>query len=285
MRNSCGLLWCGVGASLLLGLTACAAKKPVKGGIDTAAESESTPMPTVPPKTPTPEATAAAVPTRPIGKPGKAAKGAAIGPVVTFFGAARADGSLVDPASVDNGIPVYRSEVGSGFMLVVEVKAGESGYEPGRRVFAYVPEDPKVRPDLEIETSRDMGNGSPEVCDRQRPNIGGVPGINPPNFAETQKVSNTINDFACRFETFIESDGSCTMNRNGDYSFVSKDTTTQFCMIVARAYMFPVGKTLLSVRVRDSEGNPGPVKQVWIYRPTTPAPPKSAPAKKEGKAP
>lgn len=284
MRNRCGLLWCGVGAALLLGLTACAAKKPVKSGVDTAA-MDSTPMPTVPPKTPTPEAAAAPLPTRPTGKPGKGTKGGAIGPVVTFFGAARADGSLVEPVSVDKGIPVYRSEVGSGFMLVVEVKAGESGYEPGRRVFAYVPEDPKVRPDLEIETSRDMGNGSPEVCDRQRPNIGGVPGINPPSFAETQKISNTINDFSCRFETFIESDGSCTLSKNGDYSFISKDTTTQFCMIVARAYMYPVGKTLLSVRVRDSEGNPGPVKQVWIYRPETPAPTKRTPAKKEGTAP
>jgi hypothetical protein len=283
MRNSSGMLWCGVGASLLLGLTACAAKKPVKSGIDTAAALESTPMPTVPPKTPTPEVTAAPLPTRPIGKQVKAAKGAAIGPVVTFFGAARADGSTVDPVSVDKGIPVYRSEVGSGFMLVVEVKAGESGYEPGRRVSAYVPGDPKVRPDLEIETSRDMGNGSPEVCDRQRPNIGGIPGINPPSFAETPKISDAINDFGCRFETFIESDGSCTLSKGGDYSFISKDTTTQFCMIVARAYMFPVGKTLLSVRVRDSEGNPGPVKQMWIYRPTTPAPPKRPPAKGEGK--
>jgi hypothetical protein len=283
MRNRCRMLCCGVGASVLLGLAGCAAKKPVKGGIDTAAALESTPMPTVPPKTPTPEVAAAPLPTRPVGKHVKATKGGAIGPEVTFFGAARADGSTVEPVKVEKGIPVYRSEVGSGFMLVVEVKPGLSGYEPGRRVSAYVPGDPTVRPDLEIETSRDMGNGSPEVCDRQRPNIGGVPGINPPSFAEKQKISDAINDFGCRFETFIESDGSCTLGKNGDYSFVSKDTTTQFCMIVARAYMFPVGKTLLSVRVRDSEGNPGPVKQVWIYRPTTPQPRRRQPAKKEGK--
>ncbi|HVO24280.1 MAG TPA: hypothetical protein VMW56_11685 [Candidatus Margulisiibacteriota bacterium] len=278
MRNSCRVVWCGLGVSVLFGLSACAAKKPVKSNIDTAAAVEATPMPTVPPKTPTPEVAAAPLPTRPVGKQAKAGKGAAIGPVVTFFGAARADGSTVEPVSVEKGVPVYRSEVGSGFMLVVEVKAGESGYEPGRRVSAYVPGDPKVRPDLEIETSRDMGNGSPEVCDRQRPNIGGIPGINPPSFAETQKISDAINDFGCRFETFIESDGSCTLSKSGDYSFVSKDTTTQFCMIVARAYIFPVGKTLLSVRVRDSEGNPGPVKQMWIYRPTIPAarPPKPA---------
>ena len=150
-------------------------------------------------------------------------------------------------------------------------------------MFAYMPDDPKVRPDLEIETSRDMGNGSREVCDRKRPNIGGIPGINPPNFGESKKISDAINDFSCRFETFIESDGSCTLKADGDYSFVSKDTTTQFCMIVARAYMYPVGRTLLSVRVRDTEGNPGPVKQMWIARPATrakPAKPTPKPANK-----
>jgi hypothetical protein len=276
-----GRLWrCGVSVCVLAGLAACAARKPVKVG--TAAAFESTPMPTVPPSTPTPEATAAPLPTRPVGKH---VKGANVGPVVTFFGAARADGSTVDPVSVDKkGIPVYHSEVGSGFMLVVEVKPGENGYEPGRRVFAYVPDDPTVRPDLEIESNRDMGNGSREVCDRQRPRIGGMPAVNPPSFAETQKISDAINDLSCRFETFIESDGSCTLNKNGDYSFISKDTTTQFCMIVARAYMFPVGKTLLSVRVRDTEGNPGPVKHMWVERPAKPAR-KAKPAKKDKKKP
>ncbi len=281
MRNSCRLLCCGVSLSLVMGLVGCAATKPMAKA--TPADLSATPMPTVPPATPTPEATAAPLPTRPIGKELKPAKGEAIGPEVTFFGAARADGSFVEPQSIDKkGIPVYRSEVGSGFMLVVEVKPGKSGYEAGRRVFAYMPDDPKLRPDLEIETNRDMGDGSPEVCDRVRPHIGGIPAINPPNFAETQKVSNTINDFSCRFETFIESDGSCTLSKNGDYSFVNKQTTTQFCMIVARAYIFPIGRTLLSVRVRDSEGNPGPVKQIWIERPEKPAPPKPKPAKKEG---
>jgi hypothetical protein len=229
---------------------------------------EETPMPTVPPAPPTPLPEAAPLPTRPIGKPIKARPGHPIGPLVTFFGAARADGTQVEPNSVDKkGIPTYLSAVGSGFMLVVEVKPGEGGYEPARRVFAHDPNDAMMRPDLEIEANRDMGNGSREVCDRLRPNVGGVPGINPPSFAETRQIADALNDFACRFETFIESDSSCTLNKNGDYSFVRKDTTTQFCMIVARAWAFPVGDTLLSVRVRDSEGNPGPVKQMRIRRP------------------
>ncbi len=283
MRN--GLRWLvrvGVCAAVGLGLSACAARAPVKGSKAAMAEETETPMPTVPPSVPTPLPEAAPVPTRPAGATIKARKGELIGPIITYFGAARADGTTVEPMSVDKkGIPTYHSAVGSGFMLVVEAKPGKSELEPGRRVFAYDPDDPKLRPDLEIETSRDMGNGSPAVCDRRRPTVGGVPGINPPSFAETKKISDAINDFSCRFETFIESDSSCTLSKSGDYSFVSKDTMTQFCMIVARSYQYPIGQTVLSVRLRDADGNPGPVKQMRIVRPQPPPPKKPGPQKKK----
>jgi len=267
-------LWClGICVPLVLGLSACAAKKPVRGPGGEPTAYESTPVPTVPPAAPTPEATPAPIPTRPVGTDIKPTKDRPIGPVVTFLGAARADGTTVEPIRVDKGIPVYRSAVGSGFMLVVEVKPGAGGREPGRSVFKYDPSDPQARPDLEIQTTRNIGDGSRAVCDKRRPTIGGVPGISPPNFAESRAVSDTINDLSCRFETFIETQMSCTMNRNGDYRFVNPDTTLQFCMIVARAWAFPVGRTLVSVRVRDTDGNPGPVKQVWIENPGSEAKP------------
>ena len=272
MRKWCGVV-CrfGLGALLIMGFSACAAKSPAKRAVPTPAYTE-TAMPTVAPGTPTPPPTEATLPTRPVGGTTKSRKGEAVGPAITHFGAARADGMPVEPQSVDkDGIPTYVSTVGSGFMIVVEAKPGTSNLEVARRIFAYVPGDPRTRPDLEIETNHDMGNGSAEVCDRRKPNIGGIPGINPPSFAETQRVSDAINDFGCRFETFIESDSSCTLTASGDYSFVKKDTTTQFCMMVARAYSFPVGDTLLSVRVRDTDGNPGPVKQMRIRRPASTA--------------
>jgi hypothetical protein len=269
MRNLCGVWLRGaLVAATVVGMFGCAAKRPVKPPTPT---FEETPMPTVAARTPTPEPSAAPLPTRPIGKAVTARKGQPIGPIVTFFGAARADGNLVEPKSVDKkGVPTYLSSQGSGFLLVVEAKPGANGLEPGRRVFAYVADDPKERPDLEIESNRDLGNGSLAVCDRRKPDFGGVPAIKPPSFAETQKISNALNDLACRFEIFTESDSSCTLTKNGDYSFINKDTTLQFCMMVARAWNFPVGKTLLSVRLRDSQGNPGPVKQMQILRPAMP---------------
>lgn len=269
----------GLGLVLLCMLSACAARHPVHKPKVTPLAETPTPMPTVPPSAPTPEPGASPLPTRPVGTNIKPKKGELIGPVISFFGAARADGNTVEPVSVDKkGIPTYQSAVGSGFMLVIEAKPGKSGLEPGRTVFSYKEDDPTVRPDLEVETSRDMGNGSPEVCDRRRPNIGGMPGIWPPDFSETQRVSNAINDFGCRFETFIESSGACTLDKSGDFSFVNKDSSVQFCMIVARAYVFPEGDTILSVRLRDSAGNPGPIKQMRIHRPAMP-PRKPVPAK------
>jgi hypothetical protein len=269
MRNRYRFLvvW-GLNAALIATLSACAAKAPLKGPKAVAEAYEETPVPTVPPSTPTPVSSASPIPTPASAKRVKARKGEAIGPIVTFFGAARADGSMVQPKEVDKkGIPTYISAVGSGFMLVVEAKPGLSNLDPALRVFAYVQDDPKSRPDLEIEADRNMGDGSPAVCDRTRPKIGGIPGINPPSFAETQRVSDAINDLACRFEIFTQSDSSCTLQKNGEYSFINKDSTVQFCMIVARAWAFPPGKTLISVRVRDNEGNPGPVKRMRILRP------------------
>jgi hypothetical protein len=244
-------------------VASCKAKAPVQPP-----EFEITPVPTVPLTTPTPAPTAAPIPTRRIGKAAEARDGAPIGPVITHFGVGRADGLPVEPTSIGkDGIPTYTAAAGSGFMIIVEAKPGEGGLDVGRRVFAHIADDPTVRPDLEIQANRDLGNGSKAVCDRRRPKIGGIPGINPPSFAETSKITDAINDFSCRFEVFSESDFSCTMTRSGDFSFAKADTTAQFCMIIARAYGFDFGDTLVSVRVRDVAGNPGPVHKLRIHRP------------------
>ncbi len=226
-----------------------------------------TPVPTVPLS----GSTASPGPTRtPTPKPRKAKPGEIIGPEITFLGITRADGKNIDPVGYDEqGRPIYESYVGSGFQLVVEGKPGKSGDDVGRRLFAHSPTNPTLRPDLEIQVNRPLGDGSPEVCDRNRPHIGGVPGIDPPSFAQTQKIADALNDLSCRFELFAESQSACTLNRYEDWEFKNPETTVQFCMMVARAWSFPVGKTLVSARLRDRTGNPGPIRQIWISRPAT----------------
>lgn len=220
---------------------------------------------------------------RPIKNPETAAAIAAhkvVGPIVTYAGVARADGDPTDPiGKTKHGTPIFLNHVGSGFIMVIEAKPGFSNIAPARSIFRYDPEDPSKRPDLEIEVDRPLGDGSVEVCDAHPPNFGGVPAISPADFSETKKVSGALNDLSCRFETFIESDSSCTNAPNGDFSFISGDeASVQFCMVVARKWRFPEGDTTVSVRVRDREGNPGPVsKFILRRRPRPTRPPRKIP--------
>lgn len=223
-----------------------------------------TPYPTVPPPTsldfPTPKPKITP-------KVGPGGKLELIGPEITFFGITRADGKAIEPVKGADGIDTYTNYVGSGFQLVVEGKPGISGADVGRRLFASEATDPKKRPDVEIQVDRPLGDGSEVICDRMRPNIGGVPAINPPNFAETQKIADTLNDMGCRFEVFLESESSCTLGKSEDWEFRTPETKTQFCMTVAKAWNFPIGDTLVSARLRDTAGNYGPVKKIRIHRP------------------
>lgn len=255
-------------AGALANVSACTPSTTVKAA-PTVPIYEETPVPTVPPSTPAPASAPTPLPTRPIGRADVTpVPGAPIGPVVTFFGAARADGLPVEPESVDaKGVPTYLSQAGSGFILVVEGKPGSGGFEVGRRIFVHSETDSTLRPDLEIQANRDLGDGSPKVCDRRRPELGGIPKVSPPTFDGGQSVANALNDFSCRFETFIESEFSCSVNKLGNYEFVGTDTTTQFCVIVAKSFSFPEGITEVRVRLRDVKGNPGPVSVLRVRRP------------------
>jgi hypothetical protein len=183
-----------------------------------------TPVPTVPPRTATPVG-AVPLPTRPVRSTGTDAAikaGKQVGPVITHLGLARADGTKIEPKSTQkDGTTIWENSIGSGFILVVEAKPGISNVEIGRRINAYDKDDPRSRPDLEIQTNKDLGDGSKVVCDKRRPNIGGVPGINPPSFADGREIADALNDLSCRFELFIESASACTVTKYGDFAFLT----------------------------------------------------------------
>lgn len=263
----CLFVLAGAGCSAMQGTKTV---KPARTPAAATPEVTGTPVPTVPPRTTTPVSDATPLATRPIkSDEADAAKkaGKQIGPVISHLGIARADGTKIEPKSTQkDGTAVYENSIGSGFMLVVEAKPGMSNIEIGRRISAYDKEDHLSRPDLEIQTDHDLGDGSKVVCDKRRPDIGGVPGINPPNFSDSRQIADALNDLSCRFEVFIESASACTVTKYGDFSFLSSDSKVQYCMIVARAWNFPLGDTLVSVRVRDKEGNPGPVKKMILRR-------------------
>lgn len=200
--------------------------------------------------------------------------GAAKGPVITFIGLVRADnrynpGDLIETRP--DGTPVYHRPLGTGFVIVVEGKPGTSKRAVGTNSFNSDPGDPSVLPDLQIQVDRDIGDGSPDVCDNMPPTIGGVPAVNPPRFDTSQTIANSINDLSCRF---VDGQGApmarnkmnaCILFDDGEFDFFAPTTTTQYCsVVVPQALKFQNGDTQVSARLRDSDGNVGPVARMIV---------------------
>jgi len=169
------------------------------------------------------------------------------------------------PASgtTPEGWPIYERPFGYAFTLVVEAKPGPSNKSVGLNAFMSDPSDPTVRPDLQVIVSRALGDGSPAVCDDMPPMIGGVPASL--SFDVTQPISDAISDLGCRFldgsgqpRGRDSTDNACTKFSDGTFGFVNSATRTQFCSQVGEAFEFPVGDTVVTVRVRDLTGQPGP---------------------------
>lgn len=176
---------------------------------------------------------------------------------------------MLQPTTTDpQGNPVYVRVAGAGFFIVVEAKPGTSGRPPGVNLDNSDPTNPGARPDLQLIANRNLGNGSPTICDAP-PNspIGGVPGINPPTFDPgSQLVANALNDFACRFDLHVPSSQACTLTPRENFGFVATDTTTQMCSrgVVGHEMLFPFGDTLLTVQWRDTSGNIGLARRIVV---------------------
>ncbi len=172
------------------------------------------------------------------------------------------DGTVPTPsATASGGVPIYVRPLGFNFTMVVEGRPGGSRHPLGKSAFATDASDPTVRPDLQVIVSRPLGNGSRAVCDNMSPELGGVPGTEPPDFAFTQPISDAMNDLGCRFlngggqPIGRSTDEACTVIRTGDFRFVASNSTLQFCGAVERPFSFPVGDTVITVKLRDSGGN------------------------------
>lgn len=152
------------------------------------------------------------------------------------------------------GIPVYERTAGYGFYLVVEGRPGGTGAGVGSDAF-----NPGGLPDLQIEVSRDLGNGSAAVCDNTAPTAGGVPATVPADFSAAR--ADAMNDLACRFTNAAGQPGglspedACTSFADGTDHFVEARSTIQFCALMDKPFGFQDGDTIVTVRVRDVAGN------------------------------
>jgi len=196
-----------------------------------------------------------------------------MGANIGFFGVLRADNTLVPPVDFDAaGRPIFTRFTGSGFLLVIDAKPGTNGADVGISTYESDLNDPTFRPDLQIEATRDLGNGTPTVCDNTLGHFGGIPGIDPPDFSETQAITNTLNDFGCRFDDGANQpggrtpDSACPMFPDGEFRFVDPNATVEFCATITAPIMFPDGDTIVTARVRDLDGVGvvGPARQIVI---------------------
>lgn len=150
---------------------------------------------------------------------------------------------------------------------MIEARPGSSGSTVGTTV--PVPGTAN-RPDMQIQTTRSLGNGSAAVCDIDAaPLGGGIPGINPPDFGPGQPITDALTDFACRLTPFQPST-PCTLNRNGGFAVLTPggipSSGRQFCHSVRTIEEFQVGESILTAQSRDVGGAIGPQKQIVVVR-------------------
>jgi hypothetical protein len=199
---------------------------------------------------------------------GSADAAASTDPQITFFGVTRADDTLVDSiGNTDDDIPIYLRPSGFGFSLVVEGRPGATGGPLGTSSFSS--EDVDQLPDLQVEVSRKLGDGSTAVCDDTNPDFGGVPAVNPFDFSAAE--AHAINDLACRFKdgqgqpVARNSAYPCTrFPPELEYHLVDPTSTVQFCGEIAKPLSFQVGDTIVAARIRDAADHVSAVAQLVI---------------------
>jgi len=169
-----------------------------------------------------------------------------------------------------DGVPIYERDA-YNFSLVIEARPGGTKAKLGKSTFNWSAANPTNLPDLQIEVSDKLGDGSATVCDDTGSTAGGVPAVTPFDFSATDAAA--INDLSCRFK-----DGSgapagrdtdlCTrFPPTDDAHFVDPSSTIQYCGLVSDAISFPSGNTVVAARVRDVAGNLSAISKIIIRVP------------------
>jgi hypothetical protein len=202
------------------------------------------------------------------------------GPVITYFGVARADSLALAPTAFDDlGRPIYVRSIGSGLTLIIEGQPGPSRRAVGGSAYS----ESGGLPDLQVILANPIGDGSVQVCDASGSNVGGVPAASPFEFSTAPAVVDAINDLGCRVDDGRGSpqgrgsSDACTQDRDGEFRYVDASSTLQFCLPIASAWAFPGGDTIVAARLRDTGGEVGPAREI-VVRIAASAPPTATPS-------
>ena len=149
-------------------------------------------------------------------------------------------------------------------------KAGPAApvHQSESSTFNWNPTDPTVLPDLLIEASQPLGNGSLAVCDdRPRPSAAcrrwtrrtsrpRKPWRMPSTISRVVSKTAAVRraDAARRMRARSSTDGSFHFVFPPDRT-VTRPSTIQFCGLIDSPSAFPTGNTLITARIRDLVGN------------------------------
>jgi hypothetical protein len=219
--------------------------------------------------TQTPTRTITRTPTATIPRP--------VGPEITYFGIAAADGTLRTPiGQTADGVPIFDFPNNFGFLIVAEARSGTSRVRVAQcgtmGVGLSGACDDGVAA-LKIISDKPLGNGSGEVCDDgplgEEP-LGGVPSV--PSLDLNVAPSSTINDMACRFDVHPNSMVACTLDEGGNFRWVRDRegdpvvSSIQFCSapVLGLELALPSGLTRLKLQLKDEARNLGNQAQIAI---------------------
>ena len=203
--------------------------------------------------------------------------------MITTFALANAANDPLQPIGSDAaGRPVFNHPFGQGFSLVLEARAGANRHNPGVYPAPYFEGEDLQPPDLQMILSRPLGDGSAVICDTFPPDLGGVPATVPFRFDDSSPALDIIHDMGCRFvdgtgqlvarQSSLE---ACTRSNDAfGFGFVDRGSRIQFCGLIATAWSFPLGDTIVAARIKDIEagefGQPREIV-VRIGEPTLPS--------------
>lgn len=175
------------------------------------------------------------------------------GPRITALGIARADGRMATPVGESDGLRVFEAVTGVGFKIVAEGAPAPSLIPVGTTTFVA---DASSAPDFQAVVSQDLGNGNRRVCN------GGVPAVEPPDFAADADILAALSDLGCHFST-----GQCLSYSDGSSHYFSPQSTVQFCAVVGNQFRFGRGDTRITVRLLDRDGTPGEAAAIIVRVP------------------
>ncbi|MFN8625489.1 MAG: hypothetical protein U0587_05840 [Candidatus Binatia bacterium] len=128
---------------------------------------------------------------------------------------------------------------------------------------------------VQVESTNQLGPSATALCSGgsfDSTYHGSVPAIPIPHF-DSPEIADALQSFATTFTTYT-SGGWCTPDPTGEPvqgRTISAGTTRQFCTYppgMTSFQRFPPGDTLLTARLVNAAGTPGPTKQIIVRIPT-----------------